>query len=123
MAEAGKAIDKAKLRPIVLGEGKVQQQVPKATEQTLKGDRVFLVGDKPTMPNIQGWALRDVMNLAKTLQLNLKPSGTGYVTEQSVAEGTLLQPGTELGVTLVPPLNHNKKQKSRNGKREEVLIK
>ena len=39
-------------------------------------------------------ALRDVMNLAKTLQLNLKPSGTGYVTEQSVAEGTLLQPGT-----------------------------
>ena len=55
MAEAGKAIDKAKLRPIVLGEGKVQQQVPKATEQTLKGDRVFLVGDKPTMPNIQGW--------------------------------------------------------------------
>ncbi len=104
MAEAGKAIDKAKLRPIVLGEGKVQQQVPKATEQTLKGDRVFLVGDKPTMPNIQGWALRDVMNLAKTLQLNLKPSGTGYVTEQSVAEGTLLQSGTELGVTLVPPL-------------------
>lgn len=92
MEEAKKAIDKAKLRPIVLGEGKVQQQVPKATEQTLKGDRVFLVGDKPTMPNIQGWALRDVMNLAKTLKLNLKPTGTGYVTEQSVAEGTLLQP-------------------------------
>ena len=40
------------------------------------------------------------MNLAKTLKLNLKPSGTGYVTEQSVAEGTVLQPGTELGVTL-----------------------
>ncbi|MBG9579412.1 dihydropteridine reductase [Bacillus thuringiensis] len=104
MEEAKKAIDKAKLRPIVLGEGKVQQQVPKATEQTLKGDRVFLVGDKPTMPNIQGWALRDVMNLAKTLKLNLKPTGTGYVTEQSVPEGTLLQPGTELDVTLVPPL-------------------
>ncbi|WP_460223413.1 penicillin-binding protein [Bacillus cereus] len=104
MEEAKKAIDKAKLRPIVLGEGKVQQQVPKATEQTLKGDRVFLVGDQPTMPNIQGWALRDVMNLAKTLKLNLKPTGTGYVTEQSVSEGTLLQPGTELDVTLVPPL-------------------
>ncbi len=44
------------------------------------------------------------MNLAKTLKLNLKPTGTGYVTEQSVPEGTLLQPGTELGVTLVPPL-------------------
>lgn len=97
--------------------------MPKATEQTLKGDRVFLVGDKPTMPNIQGWALRDVMNLAKTLKLNLKPSGTGYVTEQSVAEGTLLQPGTELGVTLVPPLEPRKKQKSHNGNREEVLIK
>lgn len=123
MEEAKKAIDKAKLRPIVLGEGKVQQQVPKATEQTLKGDRVFLVGDKPTMPNIQGWALRDVMNLAKTLKLNLKPTGTGYVTEQSVPEGTLLQPGTELGVTLVPPLEPQQEAENRNGKREDVLIK
>ncbi|MFJ8530634.1 penicillin-binding protein [Bacillus sp. NPDC094106] len=105
MEEAAKALEeKEKFRPIKLGEGKVKQQVPKATEKTLKGDRIFLVGDKPTMPNIQGWALRDVMNLAKTLNLNLKPSGTGYVTEQSVAEGTLLQPGTELAVTLVPPL-------------------
>ncbi|PEY41391.1 dihydropteridine reductase [Bacillus cereus] len=104
MEEAKATLEKAKFRPIILGEGKVKQQVPKATEKTLKGDRVFLVGDKPLMPNVQGWALRDVMNLAKTLNLNLKPSGTGYVTEQSVAEGTPLQPGTELAVTLVPPL-------------------
>ncbi|MEY8347454.1 penicillin-binding transpeptidase domain-containing protein [Bacillus cereus] len=104
MEEAKATLEKDKFRPIILGEGKVKQQVPKATEKTLKGDRVFLVGDKPLMPNIQGWALRDVMNLAKTLNLNLKPSGTGYVTEQSVAEGTPLQPGTELAVTLVPPL-------------------
>lgn len=104
MEEAKATLEKAKFRPIILGEGKVRQQVPKATEKTLKGDRIFLVGDKPLMPNVQGWALRDVMNLAKTLNLNLKPSGTGYVTEQSVAEGTPLQPGTELAVTLVPPL-------------------
>jgi len=104
MEEAKATLEKAKFRPIIVGEGKVKQQVPKATEKTLKGDRVFLVGDKPLMPNIQGWALRDVMNLAKTLNLNLKPSGTGYVTEQSVAEGTPLQAGTELAVTLVPPL-------------------
>ncbi|PGY04241.1 dihydropteridine reductase [Bacillus cereus] len=104
MEEAKAVLEKAKFRPIILGEGKVKQQVPKATEKTLKGDRVFLVGDKPLMPNVQGWALRDVMNLAKTLNLNLKPSGTGYVTEQSVVEGTPLQAGTELAVTLVPPL-------------------
>ncbi|PDY47543.1 PASTA domain-containing penicillin-binding protein [Bacillus pseudomycoides] len=104
MEEAKATLEKAKFRPIIVGEGKVKQQVPKATEKTLKGDRVFLVGDKPLMPNVQGWALRDVMNLAKTLNLNLKPSGTGYVTEQSVAEGTPLQAGTELAVTLVPPL-------------------
>ncbi|WP_459499764.1 penicillin-binding protein [Bacillus sp. C1] len=104
MEEAKATLEKAKFRPIILGEGKVKQQVPKATEKTLKGDRVFLVGDNPLMPNVQGWALRDVMNLAKTLNLNLKPSGTGYVTEQSVAEGTPLQAGMELAVTLVPPL-------------------
>ncbi|HEK9099276.1 PASTA domain-containing protein [Bacillus pfraonensis] len=104
MEEAKATLEKSKFRPIILGQGKVKQQVPKATEKTLKGDRIFLVGEKPLMPNVQGWALRDVMNLAKTLNLNLKPSGTGYVTEQSVAEGTPLQAGTELAVTLVPPL-------------------
>ncbi len=104
MEEAKKILEKVNVRPTILGEGKVKQQVPKATEKTLKGDRIFLVGEKPKMPNIQGWALRDVMNLAKTLNLNLKPSGTGYVTEQNVEEGALLQPGTELAVTLIPPL-------------------
>lgn len=104
MEEAKKILEKANFRPTILGEGKVKQQVPKATEKTLKGDRIFLVGEQPKMPNIQGWALRDVMNLAKTLNLNLKPSGTGYVTEQNVEEGALLQPGTELAVTLIPPL-------------------
>ncbi|MDM5189621.1 penicillin-binding transpeptidase domain-containing protein [Bacillus sp. DX4.1] len=115
MEEAKATLEKAKFRPIILGEGKVKQQVPKATEKTLKGDRIFLVGDNPVMPNIQGWALRDVMNLAKMLNLNLTPSGTGYVTEQSVAEGTPLQEGTELGVTLVPPLEPQQEAEKEEG--------
>lgn len=104
MEEAKATLEKEKFRPVVLGEGKVKEQVPKAGEKTLKGDRVFLVGENPTMPNITGWALRDVMNLAEILQLDLEPSGTGYVTEQSIAEGTPLKAGSTLRVELVPPL-------------------
>ena len=104
MEEAKGIVEKAKFRPVILGEGAVKQQVPKASEKTLTGDRVFLVGDQPKMPNINGWALRDVMNLAKTLNLDLKLSGTGYVTEQSIAEGTPLKERTPLEVKLVPPL-------------------
>lgn len=104
MEEAKATLEKGKFRPVILGEGQVKEQVPKAGEKTLKGDRIFLVGDNPMMPNISGWALRDVMNLAKMLNLDLESSGTGYVTEQSIAEGTPLKEGDALQVGLVPPL-------------------
>ncbi|KEK20911.1 dihydropteridine reductase [Bacillus manliponensis] len=104
MEEAKVTLEKEKFRPVILGEGQVKVQSPKAGEKTLKGDRIFLVGENPTMPNIVGWALRDVMNLAKTLHLELESSGTGYVTEQSIAEGTALKEGDVLRVNLIPPL-------------------
>ncbi|MCP1124831.1 dihydropteridine reductase [Bacillus sp. AFS018417] len=118
MGEAKEILEKAKFRPVVLGEGKVKQQVPKANEKTLPGDRVFLVGDQPKMPNINGWALRDVMNLAEVLNLDLKLSGTGYVTEQSVAEGTPLKERTPLEVKLVPPLEPQQEAEKEPSKKE-----
>ncbi|MEH7463193.1 penicillin-binding transpeptidase domain-containing protein [Bacillus thuringiensis] len=119
MEEAKGILEKAKFRPVVLGEGKIGQQVPKANEKTLTGDRVFLVGNQPKMPNINGWALRDVMNLAKILNLDLKLSGTGYVTEQSVAEGTPLQERTQVEVKLEPPLEPQQEAEQEPNKKEK----
>ncbi|MEI4803042.1 penicillin-binding transpeptidase domain-containing protein [Bacillus sp. NPDC077411] len=119
MEEAKGILEKAKFRPVILGEEKVGQQVPKANEKTLTGDRVFLVGNQPKMPNINGWALRDVMNLAKILNLDLKLSGTGYVTEQSVAEGTPLKEKTQVEIKLEPPLEPQQEAEQEPNKKEQ----
>ena len=34
------------------------------------------------MPNVKGWSMRDVMYFSKLLKLDLKTSGTGYVTSK-----------------------------------------
>ena len=39
------------------------------------------------MPNVKGWCTRDVM-YSKLLKLDLKTSGTGYVTSQSIEKRT-----------------------------------
>ncbi len=53
-----------------------------------EGDRIFLLGNNATMPNLQGWSMRDVMYFSKLLKLDLKTSGTGYVTNQSIEKRT-----------------------------------
>ena len=37
-----------------------------------EGDRIFLLGNNATMPNLQGWSMRDVMYFSKLLKLDLK---------------------------------------------------
>ena len=41
------------------------------------------------MPNLQGWSMRDVMYFSKLLKLDLKTSGTGYVTNQNIEKDKL----------------------------------
>ncbi|MGR5910243.1 PASTA domain-containing protein [Bacillus pacificus] len=69
-----------------------------------EGDRIFLLGNNATMPNLQGWSMRDVMYFSKLLKLDLKTSGTGYVTNQSIEKGQAIQEGDALELKLEPPL-------------------
>ncbi len=65
---------------------------------------IFLLGNNAKMPNIKGWSMRDVMYFSKLLKLDLKTSGTGYVTNQSIEKGKDLQEGDTLKLELEPPL-------------------
>ncbi|MDG4655830.1 penicillin-binding transpeptidase domain-containing protein [Ectobacillus antri] len=103
MAAAKLLLEKEGLRPIVLGKDKVVSQ-SSAGRDVLKGDKVFLLGTENKMPNVGGWSIRDVMSLADLLGIQVKVSGSGYVTEQSIAEGTVVQNGAILEVKLVPPI-------------------
>ncbi|PGM95974.1 penicillin-binding protein [Bacillus cereus] len=96
--------EKAKLQPVVLGEGKIIKQFPQTGEVMSEGDRIFLVGNNLEMPNLKGWSMRDVMYFSKLLKLDLKTAGMGYVTSQSIEKGQDLQEGDTLELELEPPL-------------------
>lgn len=97
-------LEKEKILPIALGEGNVIKQYPKQGDVVNAGSRIFLVGNNVKMPNIEGWSMRDVMDLSKVLQLNLKTTGSGYVSKQSIEKGQDLKVGETIEVTLEPPL-------------------
>lgn len=99
-----KSVEKEKLQPVILGEGKIIKQYPQSGEVMSEGDRIFLLGNNAQMPNVKGWSMRDVMHFSKLLKLDLKTSGTGYVTSQSIEKGQDLQEGDTLELELEPPL-------------------
>ncbi|AIW84975.1 penicillin binding transpeptidase domain protein [Bacillus mycoides] len=96
--------EKEKLQPVLLGEGKIIKQYPQTSEVMSEGDRILLVGSNVKMPNLKGWSMRDVMYFSKLLKLDLKTSGMGYVTSQSIEKGQDLQEGDTLELELEPPL-------------------
>ncbi|WP_416826944.1 penicillin-binding transpeptidase domain-containing protein [Ectobacillus polymachus] len=104
MDNAKAMLEKVGLQAVVLGQGNVTSQMLHAGDTALKGDRVILAGNDNKMPNIVGWSMRDAMNLANVLGLNLKTDGQGYVTDQSIKEGTPVKNGDSLELKLAPPL-------------------
>ncbi|MGK5507590.1 penicillin-binding transpeptidase domain-containing protein [Brevibacillus formosus] len=83
----------------VAGTGtKIVKQYPEAYDQVVPGEQIILVTDRvkgTKMPDFKGKSLRDVMEFSSLINLEMKSTGTGFVTQQSIPPGTVLQ-GTEL---------------------------
>ncbi|CAJ1001966.1 MULTISPECIES: PASTA domain-containing penicillin-binding protein [Brevibacillus] len=90
----------------VVGTGtKIVSQIPAANETVPSGTRVILVTDRvkgAKMPDFTGRSLRDVMEFASLLNIQVAQVGTGFVTQQSIKPGTVLNGGEKLQVTLQP---------------------
>ena len=90
--------------PYVLGNGtKVVSQYPAEGTTITNKEKVFLVTNDDTtiaMPNITGWSLKEVKAFANLLKIPLTVTGNGYVTSQSIREGTILNQDSMLTVTL-----------------------
>jgi penicillin-binding protein 2B len=90
----------------VVGTGtKIVSQFPAAYEKVPTGTRVILVTDRvkgAKMPDFTGRSLRDVMEFASLLNIQVTQVGTGFVTQQSIKPGTVLNGGEKLQVTLQP---------------------
>ncbi len=86
---------------VVLGDGdKVVAQYPKEGEVINKINKVFLLTNSETikMPKIIGYSARDFYSLVNLLKIPYTTDGIGYVSEQSIKEGTVLNKETVLEV-------------------------
>ncbi|UJL47848.1 PASTA domain-containing protein [Virgibacillus sp. NKC19-16] len=91
------------LKVTTVGSGEVVAANVQEGDEVLPNDPILLVTDEPTMPNVMGWSLREVLELADLTQLQIETFGNGYVVTQNIEEGTPLKEGDYLGVELAPP--------------------
>lgn len=85
---------------------KIVKQYPDALEKVYPGNKVVLVTDRVKdvrMPDFKGKSLRDVMEFASIVNLNVTFTGNGFVETQSIPPGTVIPPKGNLQVTLVQP--------------------
>ena len=54
------------------------------------------------MPNVLGLSSKLAKDILQKLGLKVNLEGTGYVYEQSVAEGTIISDGMEINLKLAP---------------------
>ncbi|TMU88365.1 PASTA domain-containing protein [Bacillus sp. BHET2] len=90
------------LTPVIIGNGKkVSQQSDHGT--LIENEKIFIVSnDKTTIPDINGWSLRDVLKLENLLDIEVKVKGTGYVTNQSIKADTVISGEEKLVVHFKP---------------------
>ena len=84
-----------KIKTIILGNGeKIVDQYPGKDTELTELDTVVLVSNSDTnkMPNFVGMSKSQAMIIQKLLDLKIEYSGTGFVKEQNIKEGTVLKP-------------------------------
>lgn len=80
-------------------------------EEVLSNNRILLITDKPTMPDIKGWSMREVFKLADLIGLKVETMGNGYVVKQGIKKGTAIKEGDYLGIELKLPEMKETEQK------------
>ena len=93
-------------RLTTIGTGtKIAAQYPAPMEKVGPNTQVYLVTDRITgtrLPDFRGKSLREVMEFASLLQVEVVPTGAGFVTGQSIPPGTPLKGKERLQITLAP---------------------
>ncbi|SDJ74295.1 penicillin-binding protein [Sediminibacillus albus] len=90
----------------VLGEGDSIKALSNSPgEQLLPNERIIILTDKPTMPDVNGWSKREVLKLSDLLELEVETMGSGFATKQSIKEGGKVKKKDYLVVEFSPPEN------------------
>lgn len=89
----------------VIGEGdKVIKQTPSATTTITSQDTIYLITNDShqKVPNVVGMSSKIAKDLLQKMGIKVNLDGVGYVTAQSISEGTEITDGMEIILTLQP---------------------
>src|SRR5690625_1021880 len=108
-----KELENQEMNVTVVGSGDIitGSNVRKG-EKLLANDRVILLTDKLTMPNVEGWSSRDILQLANLLELDINIEGNGFVVSQSIEENKSIKKGDHLTIKLKKPEDIESDRKS-----------
>ena len=93
------------IKTVVIGEeGKIVSQYPTANTKLMRGNIVFLKTEGAiTLPDFEGWSLRNVLVYKQMSGLPIEVVGEGYVTSQSVSPNHLIEDSSPIVVKLMTP--------------------
>lgn len=88
---------------VIIGDGSAiikQYPLPQSTVATKQN--VFLLSDGAniTMPDMKGWALKDVKQYSEITGISIQTEGSGSVVSQSVKAGTKIDQSSKIKLTL-----------------------
>ena len=89
----------------VIGNGsKVLAQYPPQDKTVYENDQVFLITNDSSLllPNLVGYSNKLATSVLELLGITVTTEGTGYVTAQSLPEGSPITKGMEIHLTLAP---------------------
>ena len=92
------------LNPIIIGDGsKIVSQYPKKGVKIVKGDKILLLTNSSNykMLNLTNWSKIDVFKYCELANIECTYNGYGYVKDQSIPVGTILNEESKLEVNLV----------------------
>lgn len=98
-------LDKEKIKYVVLGNGnKIIKQYPEKNDTITSEDTLYLItnDNELTLPNVVGLSSKVAKNLLQKLGLNVTLDGYGYITEQSLPEGTKITPNLDITLKAAP---------------------
>lgn len=93
------------IKCITLGSGnKVVKQTPSSGDVITTNDTIYLITNDSSIkvPNVIGLSSKTAKDLLFKLGIKVNLTGVGYVTEQSIPEGTAITSGLEISLTLSP---------------------
>ena len=98
-------LDSSSIKYVVLGNGdKVVKQSPSKGDVITTNDTIYLITNdiNITVPNVVGLSSKVAKSVLQNLGIKVNLDGVGYVTSQSVSEGTTITNGMEIMLTLNP---------------------